>query len=69
MDSLEFQSLIGILESCKPLFNKCNGLQIWARRYKPSSSASEVSIPDRDFNLPKFLKAVLKFAHPDFITI
>ncbi|MDB9374436.1 hypothetical protein [Nodularia sphaerocarpa] len=70
MDSLVLISLIGIIESCKPSFNQCNGLQIWARRHKPSSSASEISIPDRDsdFQLPKFLKAALKFAHLNFTT-
>jgi hypothetical protein len=52
MDSLGFQSLIGIKKSCKPLFKFDDELQIWVGRLKPTSVASEVSIPDRDYSPP-----------------
>jgi len=69
MDSVVLISLIGILESCKPLLNRDNGLQIWARRHKSSSSASEISIPHRDSKLLQFMKTVLTLAHPYSIPI
>jgi hypothetical protein len=59
-----FQSLIGsLLESCKPLLKLCDGLQIWAGRRKPASSASEVSIPNREYELLRLVAAVPMSTH------
>lgn len=43
------------------------GLQTWARGRKPTRSASEVSIPDRDYQLLRLLKAFPIVAHNNSI--
>ncbi len=52
MDCLNCQALIGILETCRLLSISGYSLQGWAGRRKRLSTASEVSIPARDFFHP-----------------
>jgi hypothetical protein len=66
MDCFKYQSLKGIRESDKLLLKRFQSLQIWAGRLKPSSTASEISIPARDYELLEQAEAEPMSAHSYF---